>query len=134
MVAGGAYPSHRGPVKSRRPSGLPTVVTGQESAMSTDDKVIRFPGPSRPRPDAEASSPSPGLPAEVAQALAALSEDQRKALSLVGSGLAFVLVAIKPTERGADFFTAVHGEATDLRNALPHLAGVIERACGRKGI
>ena len=50
------------------------------------------------------------------------------------SGMDFVLVGIQPTESGADFFTAVHGDARALFNAQPHLAGVIERAYGRKGI
>ena len=44
------------------------------------------------------------------------------------------MLGIKATDRGADFFTAVHGEAADLRNAQPHLDGVIARAYSRKGL
>jgi hypothetical protein len=66
--------------------------------------------------------------------LEGLSEDQRKALQVVLSGMTFVLIGIKPTDRGADFFTAIQGDATDLRNACDHLPGVIERAFDRKGI
>lgn len=63
-----------------------------------------------------------------------LTEDQRKAMQVVLSGMGFVLIGIKPTPAGADFFTAIHGEAADLRNAQPHLDGVIERAPARKGV
>lgn len=106
--------------------------------MADDDRILQFPGqggrkpptePAKPRRAAK-DAPPPSVPTDLAQ----LSEDQRKALSLVMSGLPFVIVGIKPTESGADFFTAVHGDAGDLRNASSHLPGVIERAFGRKGI
>lgn len=94
------------------------------------DKIIRFPG--------AAGAKTPPTPAPAPAAADAgpdgLSEDQRKAVQIVLSGMPFVLVGIKPTDRGADFFTAVHGDHTDLRNAQDHLPGVIERAYGRKGI
>jgi hypothetical protein len=99
-----------------------------------DHKILQFPGAAKtPKaaappvaPTATASALPPGLDG--------LSEDQRKALQVVLSGMTFVLVGIKPTDRGADFFTSVHGDATDLRNACDHLPGVIERAFDRKGI
>lgn len=90
-----------------------------------NDKILRFPGARR------AAAPPP---APVPPDLAHLSDDQRKAVQIVLSGMPFVAVGIQPTERGADFFTAVHGEPTDLRNAQPHLHGVIERAFARKGL
>ncbi len=112
--------------------------------MSDDERIIRFPGskpakPAEPRPpsakSAKARGPSaPELPPGVPPELANLSEEQRKAVSIVLSGMAFVLVGIKPSPSGADFFTAVHGEPSELRNAESHLPGVIERAYGRKGI
>ncbi len=110
--------------------------------MSDDPRIIRFPG-SKPAPDKAAATPKaaakarkaspeaiPGLPPDLAN----LSEDQRKAVSIVLSGMGFVLIGIKPGPTGADFFTALHGEPTDLRNAAPHLPGVIERAYERKGM
>lgn len=93
------------------------------------EKIIRFPGTAKapdPGPRAPDPGPEPGPDG--------LNDDQRKAIQVVLGGMAFVLVGIKPTERGADFFTAVHGDATDLRNAHDHLPGVIERAFARKGI
>ncbi len=137
-----------------------------------NEKVIRFPGLTRPtseRPAGEPEGKSVGRPAKVkGEASGAhrtlkdpsgahrvqdpsaatgdpsplpgsagpdgLTEDQRKAISLILGGVSFVLVGMKPTDRGADFFTAVHGDATDLRNAQPHLASVIDRAFSRKGI
>ena len=63
-----------------------------------------------------------------------LSEDQEKAIQLVASGQSFVLVALSPTDTGADFFTAVDGQADDLRNAHGHLPGVIDRLFERRGI
>ena len=63
-----------------------------------------------------------------------LTPQQQKALHLVLSGTTFVMIGIKPAPTGADFFTAVHGDHGDLRNALDHLYGVIERAYVREGI
>jgi hypothetical protein len=92
--------------------------------MADDDKIIRFPGAARAAKPSKTTAADPD----------GLSEDQRKALGIVAEGMAFVCIGIRPTERGADFFTAVHGDAGDLRNACDHLPGVIERALARKGI
>ncbi len=110
------------------------------------EKIIRFPGAAGrvpgpapvPTPPPAPAVPVAGLDAErlrqAQQVLGSLTEEQQKALQVVMSGMSFVLVGIRPTDRGADFFTAVHGDATDLRNAQPHLDGVIARAYARKGI
>lgn len=90
------------------------------------DKIIRFPG--------AAKAPAPAPAEDETKGPDGLTEEQRKAAQIVLSGMTFVLVGIKPSERGADFFTAVHGDHTDLRNAQDHLAGVIARAYSRKGI
>jgi hypothetical protein len=100
-----------------------------------DDKIIRFPG----------SAPGPGKAGKAAKGDAAgkgaaargadgLTEDQRKAVQIVLSGMPFVLIGIQPTASGADFFTALGGEAADLRNAQDHLAGVIDRAFVKRGL
>lgn len=91
------------------------------------DNIIRFPGPAKTPPPA-------AKPEAEATGLDGLTEEQRKAAQIVLSGMPFVVIGLKSTDKGADFFTAVHGDHTDLRNALPHLNGVIERAFGRKGI
>jgi hypothetical protein len=96
------------------------------------DKIIRFPGAARALVTPAAAEPAPE--AAAAAGPDGLTDDQRKAVQLVLSGMSFVMVAIKPTERGADFFTAVHGDAAELRNAQPHLDGVIGRAYARKGL
>jgi hypothetical protein len=93
------------------------------------DKIIRFPGSAGAKQQPVAAAPDAEQPGPDG-----LTEDQRKAVQIVLSGMPFVLVGIKPTDRGADFFTAVHGDHTDLRNAQDHLPGVIERAYSRKGI
>lgn len=92
-----------------------------------NDKIIRFPGPA-------AKPAAPPAPEPAAPGPDGLTEDQRKAVGCILSGMPFVFVAIKPTDRGADFFTALHGDPTDLRNAQPHLEGVIARLYDRKGI
>lgn len=92
-----------------------------------DDKIIRFPGGEKqPPPPPQAGGDPAGLDG--------LDAEQRKAIGIILSGMPFVLVGIKSTPSGADFFTALWGEASDLRNARPHLDGVIERAYGRKGL
>ncbi len=92
------------------------------------DNIIQFPGttPSDSDKNEDQQIPAFGLPN--------MSADQEKALQVILSGMSFVCVGIKPTDSGADFFTAVDGEEEELRNALPHLDGVIERAYARKGI
>ena len=92
------------------------------------DKIIRFPG------TAKAPTPAPAEAEAGVKGPDGLTEDQRKAVQIALGGMAFVIVGIKPTDRGADFFTAVHGDPTDLRNAQDHLGEVIERAFSRKGI
>ncbi|HEX3135762.1 MAG TPA: hypothetical protein VHX44_19525 [Planctomycetota bacterium] len=100
--------------------------------MADDDKIIKFPGAAK-RPEAATTKPAANDDAPAVGA-DGLNEDQRKAMQIVLSGMPFVLVGIKPTPSGADFFTAVSGEPADLRNAQDHLGGVIERAFSRKGI
>jgi hypothetical protein len=100
--------------------------------MADDDKILKFPGAGK-RSDAAPAKPAAKGEAPVIGA-DGLNEDQRKAMQIVLSGMPFVLVGIKPTPSGADFFTAVSGESSDLRNAQDHLGGVIERAFSRKGI
>lgn len=105
--------------------------------MSEDDNIIKFPGA-----DADASAQNQeaanadgiGPIRFNGQGMPELSADQEKALHVILSGMSFVCVGIKPTEGGADFFTAVEGKDEDLRNAQPHLEGVIDRAFDRKGI
>ncbi len=106
-----------------------------------NDKVIRFPG-SVPAPAGRKHAKSPAAPTPAPAPASAdgslgpdgLTEDQRKAIQVVLSGMSFVLIGIKPTDRGADFFTSVHGDSGELRNAQSHLDGVIARAFSRKGI
>ena len=105
-----------------------------------DDKIIRFPSGESGKSakgkakESAAAEPKPGVGALDAAGLAALSADQRKASGIVLSGMPFVLIGIKPTQSGADFFTALGGEPADLRNASDHLPGVIERALSKRGI
>lgn len=90
-----------------------------------NDKIIRFPGRAA-KPVNEPPAPVTGPDG--------LDEDQRKAMGCILAGMPFVFVAIKPTDDGADFFTALHGDPTDLRNAQPHLEGVIARLYDRRGL
>lgn len=96
--------------------------------MSDGDKIIRFPGPAKP------AKPAESAPAAAPVGADGLTDDQRKAIQLILSGMSFVLVAIKPTDKGADFYTALHGDHAELRNAQEHLPGVIARLYDRKGL
>jgi hypothetical protein len=105
-----------------------------------DSKIIRFPGGAGDSAKAKAAAKPADAAAKAEPTapeipgLEGLSPDQRKAIGIVLSGMPYVVVGIKPTQSGADFFTAVGGDATDLRNAAPHLSGVIERALSKRGI
>lgn len=109
-----------------------------------NDKIIQFPGsderkgkaasPKAPSPTKVNSTPSADQLQQAQTVLSGLSADQQKAMQIIMGGMPFVLVGIKPTPSGADFFTALHGDDADLRNAQDHLSGVIERAYSRRGI
>ena len=108
------------------------------SNMADDDKILRFPG-ANTRPAEKSGRPNPKTPEPSPAPTAAagpdgLTEDQRKAMQIVLSGMSFVVIGIKPSGGGADFFTAVQGDPAELRNAQDHLGGVIERAFSRKGL
>ena len=98
-----------------------------------EDKIIRFPGLAGGAKKPPAVSP---VAAPVAPEVGpdGMTEHQRKAMQCILSGMTFVFVGIKPTQTGADFYTAVHGDHGDLRNSLDHLSGVIERAYHRAGV
>lgn len=103
--------------------------------MADDDKILRFPGSAaRPDPKAETKTKAAKAAEPTATGADGLTEDQRKAMQIILSGMSFVVIGIKPTGGGADFFTAVQGDPTELRNSQDHLGGVIERALSRKGI
>ena len=63
-----------------------------------------------------------------------MSKAQLKAMQLIMQGMTFVFVGLKPTQTGADFFTAVHGEHTDLRNASDEIPNIVARALHKEGI
>lgn len=114
-----------------------------------NDKIIQFPGfaaPKRPAPPvvepvdpgdetvalpAIRAKPDPAHPEEVTLLLNA---SQQKAIQIIASGMAFVLVGIKPDDSGASFHTALNGDHTDLRNAEDHLPAVIGRLFEREGV
>ncbi len=101
------------------------------------DNVIQFPGAggdkgkknTPPQGDDSVSPPGNGD-----MGIPNLTQDQEKAFQIAMDGMSFVMVGIKPTESGADFFTAIHGNREDLSNAGPHLEGVIQRAFERHNI
>jgi hypothetical protein len=121
-----------------------------------NDKIIKFPGLStNPRPPKPPKNPGvahadpgdetdalPTLPAIPAKPDPAHPEEvtllltarQQKAVQIIASGMAFVIVGIKPDATGASFHTSLHGDHTDLRNAKDHLLEVIARLYEREGV
>ena len=101
------------------------------------EKIIRFPG-MKPKSDGDKTPPL-GTPADKPSDTKPvmpvnLTTQQQKAIGCIMSGMPFVFIGIKPTDAGADFFTALHGEDSDLRNAQDHLPAVIQRLYVREGI
>jgi hypothetical protein len=106
---------------------------GNQGAVAKQPEPVEPPTP--PMPEAVAVDPESGRMIDaISGETLKLTEDQRKAIAVVLSGMSFVFVAIKPTDTGADFLTALHGDETDLRNAQDHLPAVIGRLYDRKGI
>lgn len=106
-------------------------------------KVIQFPGVRSTKVGAAAAQPEGALappshvPDEPVLRLVDgthASADQRKAVNMILSGMTFICIGIEPAKTGADFFTALHGDHDDLRNAEQHLPEVIGRLYNRKGV
>lgn len=68
--------------------------------------------------------PVEGIPEQVAKAMGILQAS-------VEGHMSFVIIGIKPDPTGADFYTAIHGDPSDLRNAQDHLPDVISRLYAR---
>lgn len=98
-----------------------------------NDNIIQFPGAGGQEAD-DTGNDQVSPEGSGATGIPGLTADQEKAIQIVMEGMSFVVVGIKPTESGADFFTAIHGQRQDLANAGPHLDGVIQRAFERLGI
>lgn len=109
-------------------------------------EILQFPGlpADRPeRPPGEALEPLqfPGVGADAPEGSVApvaefpdgMSEELRKAIGIIESGLPFVIVGCRPTEKGCDFYTSVVGDAEVLGPAAAHLAPAVNRALVRAG-
>jgi DnaJ-class molecular chaperone len=104
------------------------------TGVEPESKVIRFPGTKGKK--AKAAEPAPittKLQTPEGKQIE-LNEAQTKAFQAILSGMAFVFVGIKPSEKGADFFTSLHGPKEDLRNAHNYIAEVIDRLYEREGL
>lgn len=101
------------------------------------ENIISFPGG---KENDESLNPAANAEGRISEAgsgqmgIPGLTADQEKALQVVMSGMSFVLVGIKPTDTGADFFTAIDGNADELRNAADHIAGVVDRLYTKRGL
>ena len=114
-------------------------MSNDNDSPSDNEKVIQFPGQVGSKSDGHDAQSASGEgvvspPGNGELGIPGLTQDQEKAMQIAMDGMSFVVVGIKPTDSGADFFTAVHGDREDLRNAGPHLDGVIQRAFERYDI
>jgi len=108
--------------------GVPVEPQGAPAAVQRDVDAA-------PPPDPEAASmqkvgvraPIQGMPEQILKAMGLLQ-------GALAGDLAVIVIAVRPADTGADFYTAIHGDPTDLRNARDHLDGVISRAYSRAGI
>lgn len=101
------------------------------TGVDPESNIIRFPGTKSQK--SRTSAPTMKLQAPDGRQVE-LNESQTKAFQAILSGMAFVFVGVKPTEKGADFFTSLHGPKEDLRNAHNHIAEVIDRLYEREGL
>lgn len=115
---------------------VPDKGPSSPSPHPENDKIILDSDGSVPESIGKEDVLSPPVPAGTPLRLGPvdLNAEQLKAMQLIASGATFVFIAIRPTDNGADFLTALHGDPTDLRNAQSHLPDVIERLYGRNGI
>jgi len=97
-----------------------------------------FSRPSMPEEvkETEGMIPDHVLTQPKAQTPQELPADIRKAAGILQAALedqmAFVIIGIKPSNDGADFYTAAYGEPGDLRNAYDHLPDLIQKLYVRK--
>jgi hypothetical protein len=117
------------------------------SGFPTPDELINGTGPTErvPAPAVPDLPPAVSLPSGERVPVVAVSEQQRKAIELILSGMPYVLVACRETvdgrrakpgetATGCDFLTTLDGNREVLRNAKEHLPGVIDLLYGRSGI
>lgn len=109
-----------------------------------NDKIIQFPGVRSTKvgatqdPAAPSDVPAEPQPSSDSSTVADIPADLQKAAGILNAAAAgqmsMLIIGIKPSATGADFFSAVYGDDTDLRNAADHLAEMLTRALQRKGI
>jgi hypothetical protein len=116
--------------------------------MSAKNKIIMFPGhkptagnpdpgnPKQPSPPTFQANPPMQIP--LPGGAMELSPDVEKAMHIIMDSqcgeMSFVIVGIRPTDQGADFYMAAHGDPGDLRNAYDHLPGRIAKLYSKKGL
>ena len=113
------------------PAGQP------EGALVPPSRFDNDPPPLTPDQAGTLERMPPGAPASAylhTQQGDMLNADQQKAIALILSGMTFVCIGIQPAKTGADFFTCLHGDHDELRNAEQHLPEVIGRLYSRKGV
>ena len=129
-AAGHGTPSARGG------AGGPGLTRG--SPEDTDTQHSGGSGPSNNPINVDESKPGADESVAVLRGpggeVVSMSKDQEKALQCILGGMAFVFVGIQPTDRGADFFRAAHGDEADLRNAYDHIHNQVDKALAAKGI
>lgn len=113
-----------------------------------NEKILQFPGaqkktrerktktPPAPKVENEQNSTPQRFspPGDGSLGLPGLTQDQEKAIKMILSGMPFVILGIRPTDTGADFFTAIDGPTQDLRNAAGHIPHIIAQALDRAGL
>ena len=115
-----------------------------------NEKILQFPGTAKKtsrrtskKPPATKIAPAeipPPAPQRLSPAgdgslgLPGLTQDQEKAVKMILSGMPFVILGIRPTDTGADFYTAIDGQTQDLRNASGHIPHIIAQALDKAGL
>lgn len=121
--------------------GLKPLGAPDESAPAAPPREMRS-APLDPANPLAGIGPMPGnmdeAQAAMNAALQLLPPEISKAFGIIQQALtdnvSLVVIGIKPTKTGADFFTALHGDQGDLLAAKDELPGVIERLYRRKGL
>jgi hypothetical protein len=112
-----------------------------------NEKILQFPGaPKKTRERKPKTPPAQAVemeqttpqrfspPGDGSLGLPGLTQDQEKAVKMILSGMPFVILGIRPTDTGADFFTAIDGPKQDLRNASGHIPHIIAQALDKAGL
>jgi hypothetical protein len=104
---------------------MTNIIQGQ---FGPKPKPALEPGPYAPKPKAEPQ------PLDIVQGVDMAKPGTEEQGMAILAGTSFIFIGLKPSDKGMDFYTAMHGDPADLSMVQDDLPDVIGRLYTKKGI